>query len=192
MNTINSINTEIDTEKRFIDKNDFAIIVNYHESYIRRLCQDGRLEATKDGNKWLIDTHGEKVIKLVKERTAINTISNTKTDTNNVKNTESTQNQSFDVPELINKLIHSQELLIQYAEQAGQAKLLTDNLITKENDVKYWQEKYFEIQQELNKQIQESNQLRYENEKLQEKSTMLEVENQHLKQKTFFGIKFGK
>jgi len=192
MSTINLINTEIDNEKRFIDKNDFAIIVNYHESYIRRLCQDGRLEATKDGNKWLIDTQGEKVKKLIQERAAINTINNSKIDTNNIKNTESTQNQSFDVPELINKLIHSQELLIQYAEQAGQAKLLTDNLITKENDVKYWQEKYFEIQQELNKQIQESNQLRYENEKLQEKSTMLEVENQHLKQKTFFGIKFGK
>jgi len=192
MSTTNLINTEIDSEKRFIDKNDFAIIVNYHESYIRRLCQDGRLEATKDGNKWLIDTQGEKVKKLIQERAAINTINNSKIDTNNTKSIESTQNQSFDVPELINKLIQSQELLIQYAEQAGQAKLLTDNLITKENDVKYWQDKYFEIQQELNKSIQEISKYKYENEKQQEKITMLEAENQQLKQKSFFGLKFGK
>ena len=189
MNTINSINTEIDTEKRFIDKNDFAIIVNYHESYIRRLCQDGRLEATKDGNKWLIDTYGEKAKKLIQERAAINTINNPKIDTNNVKNIESIQNQSFDVPELINKLIQSQELLIQYAEQAGQAKLLTDNLITKEQDVKYWQNKYFEVQQELNKIQQENSQFKYENQKQQVKITMLEAENQQIKQKTFFGFK---
>ena len=189
MNTINSINTEIDTEKRFIDKNDFAIIVNYHESYIRRLCQDGRLEATKDGNKWLIDTYGEKAKKLIQERAAINTINNPKIDTNNVKNIESIQNQSFDVPELINKLIQSQELLIQYAEQAGQAKLLTDNLSTKEQDVKYWQNKYFEVQQELNKIQQENSQFKYENQKQQVKITMLEAENQQIKQKTFFGFK---
>lgn len=183
MDEMINIDTKIDNEQRYIDKNDFAKLVNYHESYIRRLCQDGRLEAIKEGNKWLIDTLGEKAKKLIQERAKINTV-DFKNNTTDTKNNESIQNQSVNVPELINKLIHTQELLIQYAEQAGQAKLLTDNLITKENDVKYWQDKYFEIQAQVNKQS-------YEIEALTKQIHALKLENEKIKQKTFFGLRFG-
>lgn len=55
------------------------------------------------------------------------------------------------IQKLVNELIDSKNQLINYAEQVGQVRLLTDNLITKENDAKYWQEKYFELKYELDK-----------------------------------------
>jgi hypothetical protein len=42
---------------------------------------------------------------------------------------------------LYDKLIATQEKLIEYAEQVGKVQLLTDNLMTKEQDTKYWQDK---------------------------------------------------
>ncbi len=64
---------------------------------------------------------------------------------------------------LINELIDSKNQLINYAEQVGQVRLLTDNLINREKDAKYWQEKYFELQFELQK-------IKQENEDLKEKT----------------------
>ncbi|NLF83134.1 MAG: hypothetical protein GX568_04020 [Candidatus Gastranaerophilales bacterium] len=57
---------------------------------------------------------------------------------------------------LVNELIDTRKQLINYAEQAGQVRLLTDTLMNTEKDVKYWQSKFFELQYEL-KKVQEEN-----------------------------------
>lgn len=57
---------------------------------------------------------------------------------------------------LVNELIDTRKQLINYAEQAGQVRLLTDSLMNTEKDVKYWQSKFFELQYEL-KKVQDEN-----------------------------------
>ncbi len=66
------------------------------------------------------------------------------------------------IKKLVNELIDSKNQLINYAEQVGQVRLLTDNLMNKEKDAKYWQERYFELQFEMEK-------VKKENEYLKEK-----------------------
>jgi hypothetical protein len=52
---------------------------------------------------------------------------------------------------LVTELIDTRKQLINYAEQVGQIRLLTDNLMTREQDAKYWQGQYFKINFELEK-----------------------------------------
>ncbi len=76
------------------------------------------------------------------------------------------------VQKLVDELIDSKNQLINYAEQVGQVRLLTDNLLDKEKDVKYWQEKYFELQFELEKVKRENKELK---EKLNRKWWQIKV-----------------
>lgn|GEM_PF-6615020 len=76
------------------------------------------------------------------------------------------------IQKLVNELIDSKNQLISYAEQVGQVRLLTDNLITKEKDAKYWQERYFELQFELEKVKREKEELK---EKLNKKWWQIKV-----------------
>lgn len=84
--------------------------------------------------------------------------------------------------ETINKLVDTvvslQSQVNDYSVKAGQTMLLTDNLLQKDKDLDYWKEEFFR--------------LKLENERNKDKISMLETENQQLKQKSFFGLKFGK
>lgn len=66
------------------------------------------------------------------------------------------------VEKLVTELIDTRKQLINYAEQVGQVRLLTDNLMTSEKDAKYWQEQFFRLKYELEK-------VKAENEDLKEK-----------------------
>lgn len=59
---------------------------------------------------------------------------------------------------LVSELIDSKNQLVNYAEQVGKVRLLTDNLMDREKDAKYWQERYFELKFELEKVKQENQQ----------------------------------
>jgi len=86
---------------------------------------------------------------------------------------------------LTNSLITTQKQVIEYAEKAGQVKLLEDS----ENRTKG---EYFELLTEniqLKNRIEETEKQKTE---LLENVKILEAENQQFKQKSFFGIKFGK
>jgi len=86
---------------------------------------------------------------------------------------------------LTNSLITTQKQVTEYAEKAGQVKLLEDS----ENRTK---KEYFELLTEniqLKNRIEETEKQKTE---LTEKVKTLEAENQQLKQKSFFGLKFGK
>ena len=205
---------------QYISVEDFRKKLNKkdsYESYIRRLCRDGKLEyiteeSEKGNSKYMINLEGKHAKRLL-ERSS--------TDIDIEPEYTSTINQDFigtrieaqEEPEnirlLIEELSNTRQQLVEFAQQAGQAKLLTDNLISKEKDTKYWQDKYFEIQAQLsrlnyeiealNKQIQalqdekdKFNNLKDENEQLHISIQTLEIENKKLKQKSFFGIKFSK
>lgn len=97
---------------------------------------------------------------------------------------KSVQSQSIQLNplETINKLVDTvvslQSQVNDYSVKAGQTMLLTDNLLQKEKDLDYWKEEFFK--------------LKLENERNKDKIDQLEAENQQLKQKSFFGLKFGK
>ena len=82
------------------------------------------------------------------------------------------------INQLMNEVINSKNQVIKYAEQAGQVKLLEDSESRTKN-------KYYEL-------LTENNRLKIELEQEKQKNSMLEAENQQLKQKSFFGLKFGK
>jgi len=95
-----------------------------------------------------------------------------------VQFTQTNQLSAEFIERTLSELIATKNQLINYAEKVGQVKLLTDS----ENKTK---EEYFKIVQDnavLNNKV---NQLELINKQL-------ETENQQLKQKSFFGIKFGK
>ena len=188
-----------------------------YDSYIRRLCRDGKLEyiteeSEKGNPKYMINLEGKHAKKIL-ERSSTDIdiepeyISTTYQDFTNTKSEPSEEAENIKL--LIEELSSTRQQLVEFAQQAGQAKLLTDNLISKEKDTKYWQDKFFEIQAQiskqnyeieaLNKQIEalqqkneELNKLKAENEQLNMTIKTLEAESLQHKQKTFFGIKFGK
>ena len=114
--------------------------------------------------------------------------------TNNQFN-EQAINPSFD-KEIYIKLIETQERLINYAEQVGQVKLLTDSENNYKNEYLRLVQENAVLTSKLNQFKNQVEQLQNENElnmkESNEKISLLEAENQQLKQKSFFGLKFGK
>ena len=185
-------------QMRYVSVEDFRKKLNKkdsYDSYIRRLCRDGKLEhimeeSEKGNPKYMIDlegTHAKKVLLRSStdtdiETEYIGTVKHNYTDTEPVQHEE-----SENIRLLIEELSTTRHQLIEFAQQAGQSKLLTDNLISKEKDTKYWQEKYFEIQAGFNRQTFEIEALNKQIEVLQQEKQQqaqtLEAENQQLKQK---------
>ena len=190
---------------QYISVEDFRKKLNKkdsYDSYIRRLCREGKLEyiteeSEKGNSKYMINLEGKHAKKLL-ERSSIDIniepeyISTTKQDYNDTK-TEYAE-ESENVRLLIEELSSTRQQLVEFAQQAGQAKLLTDNLISKEKDTKYWQDKYFEIQTQVSKQNFEIEALNKQIQALQQEKERynIEMKNSQPKQKSFFGLKFGK
>ena len=152
----------------------FAEICGVTPANIRSLIGSGSIVGEKDGAKgWLVDldlienkTYWQEHKKLAKkESQEIAEISQ-----ENPQAVEQVQPQNF--PDIIANLTQRIEVL---AKQAGKAELLTDNLLRKEGDAKFWQDKYFESQAA--------------NEDLRNKFSQ---EKENKSRKSFFGIKYGK
>jgi len=101
--------------------------------------------------------------------------------------------------ELLNKLDKAHEKTLMYSEQAGQVKLLIDSEKRKEEDyfkVKSENEQLRNVNQNKDEQIinltLELEKSKQENENLRLENDKIKTENQQLKQKSFFGLKFGK
>lgn len=149
----------------------FAEMAGTSEANIRGMLARGKLNAIKDyqGNN-LFDIEDETNRKYLDGRRK-----------NGSENQEAAQEINANVAQLNTQssesvVIKLTEKITELAQEAGKAALLTDSIIEKEKDVKYWQEKYFELQQdnnELHEQLltltQEVGQLRLELEQAKNK-----------------------
>ncbi|MEI8390788.1 MAG: hypothetical protein WCG23_13000 [bacterium] len=153
-----------------------AEICGVSDTAIRKLVHSSKLPSEKDlkGNYYL-DLDDEIIKEYITKHNQFDAeVIEVSSEVNQPKN----QPNDIVMIELVNKIEYLSKL-------AGKAELLTDNLITKDQDVKYWQEKFFELQNLYNQTNQS-------NITLQTKVSELEKENEKLKQKSFFGLKFGK
>lgn len=142
----------------------FAEMAGTSEANIRGMLARGKLNAVKDfqGNN-LFDIEDETNRKYLDGRRK-----------NDAENQEVTQEINANVAQPNTQssesvVIKLTDKITELAQEAGKAALLTDSIIEKEKDVKYWQEKYFELQQDngrLHEQLlsltQEVGQLRLE------------------------------
>lgn len=91
------------------------------------------------------------------DNTPVNEVENGSHCNNNL---QSQNSQNADALAIINKLtdniIDLQGQLNIVSQGAGQTKLLTDNLMSKEKDLDYWKEQYFKLQYE-NEQLKKEN-----------------------------------
>lgn len=124
----------------------FAEMAGTSEANIRGMLARGKLNAVKDfqGNN-LFDIEDETNRKYLDGRRK-----------NGAENQEVTQEINANVAQSNtqsseNVVIKLTDKITELAQEAGKAALLTDSIIEKEKDVKYWQEKYFELQQDNNK-----------------------------------------
>ena len=149
----------------------FAEMAGTSEANIRGMLARGKLNAVKDsqGNN-LFDIEDETNRKYLDGRRK-----------NGAENQEVTQEINANVAQPNTQssesvVIKLTDKITELAQEAGKAALLTDSIIEKEKDVKYWQEKYFELQQDngrLHEQLlsltQEVGQLRLELEQVKNK-----------------------
>ena len=124
----------------------FAEMAGTSEANIRGMLARGKLNAVKDfqGNN-LFDIEDEINRKYLDGRRK-----------NGVENQEVTQEINANVTQVGTQandsvVIKLTNKITELAQEAGKAALLTDSIIEREKDVKYWQEKYFELQQDNNK-----------------------------------------
>jgi len=148
---------------------------------IRNLCKEGKLPCHKEeistGDKYWIYTNTEEFKKLCGNDSMLDSVIDAEVVEGNEETREG-NNQSL--KEIIAFMQNRNEVL---AREAGKVELLTDNLISKEKDTKYWQDKFFEEQHKAEEARKELALLSAEVGKLQ-------TENEKLKQKSFFGIKW--
>jgi len=172
---------------------ELASLLGVRDKTIYKYVENGRLNSSKttlNGRTFTVisidDVELEKLKKYfetVKGKTTVSEqmYEDTLTGENhkNTVNYNRERDKSLDLLEKVtDQLIYLQSKVTEYSETAGQVKLLTDS----ENKTK---EEYFKI-------VQENATLKAKIEQLKEKITMIEAENQQLKQKSFFGLKFGK
>lgn len=124
----------------------FAEMAGTSEANIRGMLARGKLNAVKDfqGNN-LFDIEDEINRKYLDGRRK-----------NGVENQEAAQEINANVTQVSTQandsvVIKLTNKITELAQEAGKAALLTDSIIEREKDVKYWQEKYFELQQDNNK-----------------------------------------
>ena len=164
-----------------------SVLSGKSQRQIRNLCEAGKLPCFKEdistGKKYLIYTNTKEFQELCGNNSMAEVIHLgeicEEEDGNEAGNFKGSA-------EIISELTSSIERL---AREAGKAELLTDNLINRENDVKYWQEKYFEIQQELFNARKETEEARKETASLKNELIGKTEQLEKQKQKTFFGIK---
>ena len=131
---------------------------------IRNLCAEGKLPCHKEkistGTKYWIYTDTEEFKKLcgninMEEFPVEGEIweGNEEIQEGNIKN-------------LAEVIAEMKDNLIVLAKEAGKAELLTDNLMTSEQNVKFYQDEYFKIKHELETARKEISVLKQENESL--------------------------
>lgn len=160
--------------------------------HIRNLCKEGRLPCQKikisTGEKYLIYVDTEEFNDLVGVSASLmseeepNTYEGTFV-SNEEGTTSSSEGSWQDV-------ITSMTLKIEtLAKEAGKTELLTDNLMTSEQNVKFYQDEYFKVRHDLEAAREKMISLEKENTSLQEK--IKEFENlQEEIAKTFWGKRF--
>ena len=172
---------------------ELASLLGVRDKTIYKYVENGRLNSSKttlNGRTFTVisidDTELEnlkKYFETIKGKTTVTEQIYEDTLTgenhNNTVINNSNKDKSLELLEKVtDQLIYLQNKVTEYSESHGQVKLLTDS----ENKTK---EEFFKI-------MQENATLKAKAEQLNEKIIMLEVENQQLKQKSFFGLKFGK
>jgi len=151
---------------------EFALMCGVSTTAIRKMIAKNKLDAYKDeyGN-YILNLDDEKNQSYYNQKNQFQ---------NMVTNFENQTSKHIEQDIEILKQPDNEVMLTLITElkslsfEAGKAKQLEDNLIEKKADVKYWQDKYFELQN-LNNQFQNQvRNLEKENIELKEKITQLE------------------
>jgi len=152
-----------------------SMLVGKSARHIRNLCKEGKLPCQKikisTGTKYLIYSDTEELKRLIGDNRPDEHDDEIPVYEGSVEGIEEGINSGWQ--EVITEMAGKIEAL---AREAGKAELLTDNLITTKQDVKFYQDEYFKIRHELettkatlNQYIKENEELRKEVDSLNEK-----------------------
>lgn len=160
--------------------------------HIRNLCKEGKLPCQKikisTGEKYLIyvDTEEFNDLTGVVTTSPVEEVSNTYEGTfsEHEEGTSPTTDNSWQ--EVITSMTSKIESL---AKEAGKTELLTDNLMTSEQNVKFYQDEYFKVRHDLEEAREDITSLEKKNTSLQEKIQKFEKQQEEIA-KTFWGKRF--
>lgn len=129
------------------------------DGYIRQLLIAKELIGEKpDGRGWTIDLDNPKNREFFnKNRKDVESLRNESTQVTEVNNVTDTHNLQSRDTQLIRDLIEDIKRL---SFEAGQKKLLSDNLKEKEHDAKYWKDEYFKLQYKYDEVTKENTELK--------------------------------
>lgn len=157
--------------------------------HIRNLCREGKLPCQKvkisTGEKYFIYVDTEEFKELIQASDVLHG----EEENNTYEGTLGTSEEGTLADErgswqlVVNSMTSKIESL---AREAGKAELLTDNLMTSEQNVKFYQDEYFKIRQELQEQRDLNSKLEKENNSLHERIKLLESQREEIAQ-TFWG-----
>jgi hypothetical protein len=157
-----------------------AELAGKSQRQIRNLCEAGKLPCYKEeistGTRYLIYANTKEFQELCGEKSMSDIVHLGEICE---EEEEIRQGSIRGIAEIIAELSVRNEVL---AREAGKVELLTDNLVTSKGDVKFYQDKYFEINNELI-------QARKELEEARKEIASLREENKKLKEFKIFGIK---
>lgn len=160
--------------------------------HIRNLCKEGKLPCQKTkistGEKYLIYVDTEEFNDLV----GVTNSSVVEEDSNmyegNFQETEEGTSSSSD-NSWQNVIASMTSKIESLAKEAGKTELLTDNLMTSEQNVKFYQDEYFKVRHDLEFARESISSLEKENASLLEKIKKFEQQQEEIA-KTFWGKRF--
>lgn len=152
--------------------------------HIRNMCKEGKLPCQKmkisTGEKYLVYVDSDEFQELLRlHEQGIELEENTPLE-GTFKGTE--EGTHSDPSSSWQDLISDMTLRIEsLAKEAGKTELLVDNLMTSEQNVKFYQDEYFKIRHELEDSRVQTEELKKENASLLKKVEELEKELENLK-----------
>jgi hypothetical protein len=154
-------------------------IVGKSARHIRNLCKEGKLPCQKikisTGEKYYVYLDTEEFQELMSSKEhAVEAEENTPLEGNYQEKEEGTDPSSFlSWQEVIIDMTAKIEVL---AKEAGKTELLVDNLMSSEQNVKFYQDEYFKIRHELENTRKEMEEVKNENTSLQKRVDELQKE----------------